>query len=178
MNTDEKIYIENAEIKKGLIDLAQSLRPTHKIDLIFNAEISLNSAHRKIKYFDTQVHRKLLGKYYYKKPSHRRIISICFPEHIDNNLHYHGIIWVPEKFHDTFENTAIIAWLRACKSGYLEIGKLQTPSDIRQATNYCLKEIYKLQNYEHFVLSSQFWSSRIKSTTAAPPFPQCVSKLV
>ena len=178
MYTDEKIYAENAEIKDGLITLAQSLRPTHKVDLIFNADISLRSACRKIKHFDTQVHRKLVGKYFYKKPADQRIISICFPEHIDSNLHYHGVFRVPEQFHDKFQITAILAWLRVCQSGHLTISGLQNPSDIHQATNYCLKEIYKIQNYEHFVLSSEFWSSKIKSTPASSPFPQSVSKLV
>jgi len=181
MFTDEKIYSENSEIKDAIIEFALSLRPTHKIDIIFNKglsdkasaksqanlpdqKISLPAAYRKIKQFDAQVHQQLLGKYFYKKPFSRRILSICFPERIEKNFHYHGVFRVPANLQVNFETTAILEWFRVCRSGELVIRPLNDAEAIKQATDYCLKEIFKIQNYEHFVLSSQFWSPKIKST--------------
>ena len=169
------------EIKDAIIAFAISLQPTHKIDIIFNKglsdskavksqtcfphqKISLPAAYRKIKQFDAQVHQEFLGKYFYKKPDNRRIFSICFPERINKNFHYHGVFRVPASLQGNFETTAMLEWRRVCSSGDLVIRPINDADAIEQATDYCLKEIYKIQNYEHFVLSSQFWSPKIKST--------------
>jgi hypothetical protein len=106
----------------------------------------------------------LLGKYYYKKPANRRIFSICFPERLESNFHYHGVFRVPSTLQSTFETTAMLEWFKVCRSGELTIRQISDAEAIKEATDYCLKEIYKIQNYENFVLSSQFWSPKIKST--------------
>lgn len=113
MYTDEKIFLENNEIKQAFITLAKTMNPTHKIDIAFNtvrsekaksrkskltdeSKISLNAARRRLCRFDALINQIFLGKYFYRKPPNRRILSICFPENIDSNFHYHGVFRVPD----------------------------------------------------------------------------------
>jgi hypothetical protein len=165
----------------ALIDLALTIMPSHKIDIVFNTvrsnkakprknkknkerKLSINAARRLLRLFDAEINKYFLGKYYYKKPSCRRILSLLFPENIDSNLHYHGVFYVPKEFHDEFEKIAILTWLKVNKSGSLKIRPLLTKADIHQATDYCIKNIYVFQNYEQYVLSSEFWSSKMKGS--------------
>ena len=181
MLTEEIIFQQNDEIKLGLRELANSLNPTHSIDFIYNYETDEDRQregfHRKfynkekallrrrdeLKLFHASLERKLLGKYFYRKPAKDRIKSICFPEHIDSNVHYHGIFSIPKRYHDKFTNLAIMSWLKICKSGHLEILPLITDDQRIGKINYCHKEIFKLQNYESFVLHSEFWSFKKKA---------------
>lgn len=176
MRIKEVIYLQNDEIKQGLTDLTDSLNPTHSIDFIYNYETAkdrqregrflkfydkekaLQRRRDQIKLFHASIERKLLGKYVYRKPAKERIKSICFPEHIDTNVHYHGIFSIPKRYHVKFANLAIMTWLKICKSGHLEILPLTTHEQRLGKINYCHKEIFTLQNYENFVLYSEFWS--------------------
>jgi|GEM_PF-6645888 len=176
MLIEEVIYLQNDEIKQGLTDLTYSLNPTHSIDFIYNYETAedrkregrflkfynkekaLQRRKGQINLFHADMERKLLGKYFYRKPAKDRIKSICFPEHIDSNVPYHGIYSIPNKYHAKFTNLAIISWLKICRSGHLEILPLTTTEQRIGKINYCHKKIFTLQNYENFVLHSEFWS--------------------
>lgn len=181
MLTEELICLQNDEIKKGLTDIAYSLNPTHSIDFVYNYETdedrqregiyrkfynkekALLRRRGQLNLFHANIERKLLGKYFYKKPAKDRIKSICFPEHINTNVHYHGIFSIPKRYHAKFTNLAILSWLRICKSGHLEILPLITDDQRIGKIDYCHKEIFKLQNYENFVLASEFWSFKKKT---------------
>lgn len=181
MLTEEIIFLKNNEIKQGLTDLAYSLKPTHSIDFIYNYETAIDRQnegrfpkfydkekallHRRdqLKLFHASIERKLLGKYFYRKPAKDRIKSICFPEHIDTNVHYHGIFSIPNRYHAKFTNLAIMSWFKICKQGRLEILPLITEEQRIGKIDYCHKEIFKLQNYEGFVLHSEFWSFKKKA---------------
>ena len=163
MLIEELIYLQNDEIKKGLTDLALSLVPTHAVDFAFNRDRSTDGSKHDLKLFHAGIERKLLGKYFYRKPAKDRIKSICFVEHIDSNLHYHGLFSVPNRFHDTFTNKAIKTWVKICPSGHLVITPLPTEPEVYIKSNYAHKELFKLQNSENFVRHSQFWSFAKKS---------------
>lgn len=163
MLLEEVISLQNDEIKKGLTDLALSLAPTHAIDFVFNNERSIEGSKYDLKLFHAGVERKQLGKYFYRKPAKDRIKSICFVEHIEDNLHYHGLFSIPKQFHDRFMIRSVHTWLKICPSGHLVITPLPTEPEVYIKSNYAHKEIFKLQNYENFVLHSQFWSFAKKS---------------
>jgi hypothetical protein len=192
MLTEELICLQNDEIKLGLRELANSLNPTHSIDFIYNyrtakdikneiereglyprfynSEKALLRRRDQLKLFHAEIERKLLGKYFYRKPAKDRIKSICFPEHINSNVHYHCIFSIPKRYHAKFTKIAIKIWLNICKSGHLEILPLITDDQRIGKIDYCHKEIFKLQNYESFVLHSEFWSFKKKAhdETAVP----------
>jgi len=170
MLLEDFISLHNAENKQGLLDLALSLAPTHNIDFNFNRERSIEGSKEEINFFHAGIERKILGKYFYRKPARERIKSICFIEHIDSNLHYHGLVHIPKHYHSKFNNQAIKTWLKICPSGWLEITPIPTEPEIFIKSNYAHKEIFKLQNYENFVLHSEFWSFKKEACdeTAVP----------
>jgi hypothetical protein len=158
MLTEDIIFQQSKEIKQGLTDLAISLAPTHNIDFVFNQDRSIEGTRKDLNRFLMRVETNMLGKFFYRKPADERIKSICFVEHIETNIHYHGLLHIPQHFHDRFTIKAIKAWLKICPSGSLKITPIPTEPEIFIKSNYAHKEIYKLQNYENFVLHSEFWS--------------------
>lgn len=185
MYTDEKLIAESSAFRRALIDLVVSIKPTHFATMAINHEksiymkkndkyevkrllhpdLSIEARNRLLKHFHSNLEQNIFRtKYFYKMPKEMRVQSICFPEHSNRNIHYHGLFVIPDIFQSNVEFEAIKAWQKVCKKGTIQMVKLQSPEDIYRTTNYSLKEIYKQQNYESFVIASEFWkpSSRVQ----------------
>ena len=191
MLIEDVLIQRNEQIKEALRDFANSLKPTHSIDFVYNYETTedrkregfyrkfynkekvLERRRNDLKRFHEIVERKLLGKYYYRKHAKYRIKSICHPEHLDSNPHYHGIFSIPKRYHAKFIKIADDAWKEICKSGHLEILPLITDDQRKGKISYCHKEVFKIQNYENFVLHSEFWSFK-KNTCDKTTVPHLV----
>lgn len=144
---------------------------THFVTFNFNRDETLASATAKIRLWHAGVDRQLLGKRFNKTPAEKRTFFYAFFEHIDTNLHAHALLICPD---DRFNPIAKAVWKRLVPSGDLHIGNDQAdinhgvtlPVDLHQpitspegreyAVRYALKEQWKAENYQHFILSSAF----------------------
>lgn len=65
------------------------------IHLFFNSDVSLPKAGRVVTQCFRDVDRKLLGTRFHKKPASRRTTGVILFEHLQTNLHAHGLLRVP-----------------------------------------------------------------------------------
>lgn len=132
---------------------------THFTTLVFNKQETLDSARDKLKKFHANIDQKIIGVNWYKKPQDQRTFFIAFPEHIQSNLHYHLLMKINEEHIERFERHAPIVWEKLVKSGSINIQPFRIANKANGSQGhsaYCLKEQYKNQNYQSFIISREF----------------------
>lgn len=167
MLIEQKIYAESRQIRRALVRLSLHLNPSHFLTPALNRTERPDVAARMLKELYAAIDRKLFGKNFYKLNSIQRTISINFPEHMESNYHFHSFIHVPKSKRVKFQFYSKYfeaAWRDISKSGNLKIIPIYTLKDACRAVNYSLKENFKFQNYENFIVSSEFWNSNCSRT--------------
>lgn len=128
---------------------------TYFVTLVFNRCETIDSARKKLRMFHQKLDRKILGVDWYKKPHDQRTFFIAFPEHIASNLHYHLLVKVRDEYKGRFEEHAPSVWEGLVKSGSINIQEIY---DERGLISYCVKEQHKNQNFQSFIISTEFSS--------------------
>lgn len=167
MLIEQKIYAESRQIRRALVRLSLHLNPSYFLTPALNRTERPDVAARMLKELHATIDKKLFGKNFYKLKPNQRTISINFPEHMESNYHFHSFIHVPEakrvKF-QLYSKYFETVWREISKSGNLKILPISTTKDACRAINYSLKESFKFQNYENFIISSEFWNSSNSKT--------------
>lgn len=149
-------------LQASLTDVILNLRPNIFLTLVFNRETSPTFARNSLKHFFSNVERRCLGKDYYKQAPAERLIAVAFPERLTSNFHYHVIGHLPRQQLVTVPIYAKVTWSRLCPAGSLVIDHLGDDIDCAKAASYSCKEVFKAQNYENFIVSTEFWNSSLK----------------
>lgn len=157
--TQELLEREFKQNRAAFIDFFIQLKVNFCVTHIFNIDdLSIGSGTKKMGHFFYNLERKLFNtKYPYKLPKPRRLIALCYPEHLDSNLHFHSLIVVPPKCCSLMELYSHRCWNKLVPSGQVEVRRIRTVEETFKASTYSIKDIWKERNYESFVLSSQFW---------------------
>jgi hypothetical protein len=145
-----------------------TIKPNIEMKLQASAANRSLNAPRFFKEYHYELDRVLFGKYFYKNPIDQRTFFIAIPEHPNCNIHFHLLMIVPREKQVKFELHAKSVLHKILPSASMHIAKLKTETDIRMTTFYSCKDSINLENYENFIISTQF--SRLKYQRPACSF--------
>lgn len=167
MLMQEKLWLEKHETEEAFKKLIGALRPTCWGTFVTNQFLPLTVGRRMLTEFHVQAEQRILGKYFYRYPE-RRILSICFPEHIDGELHYHAPMYVAPELLPKFSVYAPSIWKQICPSGDGLFCKLKSSDDVFGTGKYSIKDTWRIENYENFIVSTEGWNPKTRITCGAP----------
>ena len=97
-------HSQRIQNKQEFTKWMDSLEPTFFITFVFNRKFANRNVEQLVTYgkerlnkFHKYIHRKLLGRYWYKPEKinpQEHILMVLLPQDITTNLHYHGIVVV------------------------------------------------------------------------------------
>ena len=160
------------EFNKWMLSLDQTFFVTFVFNSKFanqNAEQLVTYGKQKLNKFHKYIHKKLLGKYWYKPEiidPQEHILMVLLPQDITTNLHFHGIvvvknssmfpnkvrmfqehsnrIWNTNKELSTGNRDVIVP------NGFVDI---QEPNSIQKVSRYSTRKQDQFENYEHYYIS-------------------------
>lgn len=156
--TDSYFYKRNI-LSPALQDMFVSINPEWHITANFNRFTTPNAAKSKLRHWSSYVDRKLFGRTYYKIPADRRLFFFAIPEigTASTYLHYHLLARLPLDRHEHFAAIAESTWTRIVPTGSLFVQRISdTEADQQRVIAYDLKDIGKQDNYDNFIISSEF----------------------
>lgn len=125
---------------------------THFVTLSMNDYQNIEDVRRKVRELHSRIDRRLLGSKWYKKPKDQRTFFIGFHEHINSNHHVHLLMRVKPEFERYIEGIVGYEWCHLTEKGTVDIQSIYSDGCVP----YCLKEQYKSQNFESFIVSTEF----------------------
>ena len=149
-----------------------SLDPTFFITFVFNRKFENQNVeqvttygNQKLTKFHKYIHRKILGRYWYKYPK-EHIVMVLFPQDIKTNLHYHGVVVMenskrfPNKT-KMFQEHSYRIWntnkklQTGCRDVIVPNGSvdIQTPECSNKVSRYSTRKQDQFENYEHYFIS-------------------------
>ena len=149
-----------------------SLDPTFFITFVFNRKFENQNVeqvttygNQKLTKFHKYIHRKILGRYWYKYPQ-ENIVMVLFPQDIKTNLHYHGVVVMenskrfPNKT-KMFQEHSYRIWntnkklQTGCRDVIVPNGSvdIQTPECSNKVSRYSTRKQDQFENYEHYFIS-------------------------
>ena len=165
--------IENQiAFKKWMMEI----QPTFFITFVYNRKFSNKNVEQMVSYgkeklhkFHKYIHRKLLGKYWYKQEivsQEEHIVMVLLPQNITTNLHFHGVVVVkntkmfPKKVEMFLEHSSQIWTLdKKLSTGNRDVivqnGSvcIERPKSINRVSKYSTREQDLYENYEHYYIS-------------------------
>ena len=144
------------ELKLAVQELVLSTEPRIIATLVFNSYASLSRGYTALGRLHKKIDRKLFGKHFYKTGTKKRTYFTAFPEHIGTNLHYHMLLRPQEQFVDKVVQIAPTIWKQICPQGNMKLTTLKSEDDVRAVSFYSTKDCFKEENFENFIISSQF----------------------
>ena len=166
MSEIESTYNSHAvrkELQDAMRSFVISLNPAYFVTANFNVpDMTLQQSRDALNEFDKRVNRRFYNKKFCKQNLSDRLFFIAFPEHLNSNLHYHLLTRVPEQKKALFEIYAHYELTQVIPSASLHICKLKTQDDIRKVSYYSCKDNFKIENYENFIVSTEFMSLKKK----------------
>lgn len=155
MTTSKYTYSINPSILQQMVPFLCDQNFTHFITLCMNDFQTVDVVRNRVRELHGRLDRGLLGSKWYKKPSDERTFFIGFHEHIDSNHHIHLLMRVKPQHEERMFQIIIPEWLHLTPKGTVKIKPIDR---LDTCSGYCLKEQYKLQNYESFIVSTEFIS--------------------
>jgi hypothetical protein len=150
-------YEKAKALQEALGELVLSIAPNMFVTLKPNdPEITKYRVRRLLRYFHASIDRKCMGNYYYRAPLTERSLSIGFVEHINSEIHYHLMMRVQPRYLPRFEIYGGQIWKQICPSGTSKLCKISTRFDLERISAYVRKETFKAENYENFVITTEF----------------------
>ena len=130
--------------------------------LNFNKYLSTDAAYTLLRKFHRELDRTLFSKRFYEVPEEQRTFFIAMPEHLNSNFHYHMLMKPPALAFKTFSDAASSVCSKNFPASSFHISKLNSTDDVRKTSFYSCKDLINQENYETFVVSTQFLSSKKK----------------
>lgn len=143
------------KLKNALQELVTGSEYNCFITLSFYQPRTLDSARTTLKVLDKRVCRKLLGKKWFMKIDARPHF-VAFPEKPGTNAHWHLLAYHSEP--ETYCRVMEEQWSGLVESGQFWSEPINTSEDKARIANYCIKDQWQRDLYEHFILSSEFTS--------------------
>jgi hypothetical protein len=146
------------ELKKALRELVLSTEPRVFATAVFNDYASTDRARSALRRLHANLDRKIFGRYFYKTAPQKRTFFFAFPEHVRSNLHFHLMIRPPANSTDRLLTVAPAIWKKICPQGNLKLCPLDREDDLRMTSYYSVKDSFIEENFERFIISSEFCS--------------------
>jgi hypothetical protein len=148
---------ENRRIKQAVRDMLLEMDAEYFVTANFNGDRNYAAARNALKAWHARIDRKLLGGKWSKKARHERTQYAAFVEHVDSNIHWHLLLKLGDGVDaGRFEAVAADCWQQLVKSGELDVKKLNTAGDRMRTANYVVKDLWRHEAIERFVLSDEF----------------------
>lgn len=111
----------------------------------------------KLKIWHAAIDKRLHGHKFYDLPDEDRVFFIAVPEWGTSglNLHWHLLVRVPTESKAKFLEHAPTLWKKFVPPGDMLVQEIPA-ADQEKVAGYVLKDISKLSNWEHVILSPEF----------------------
>lgn len=153
----KSFYDRRKELKEAIRQLAFSTDPKLFVTAVFNDFISISRARTVLKRFHRNVDYKFYGSSFSSADRSKRTFFFAFPENLNSNFHYHLLLTPPTGKTERFIEVAEPIWKKLCPSGNLKIDFIRTEEDRRKISFYSTKDCFIEQNFEHFIISTEFF---------------------
>ncbi|MBK6927621.1 MAG: hypothetical protein IPH15_08745 [Comamonadaceae bacterium] len=117
----------NTPMRDALKQMLRDFPAKYNLNLVFHQRINLEAANKKVKHWHRHMSRRLFGRNFRKLPADQRIEFLLLPERGLANLHYHGLIRLPETHVAFFERIALTRWRHVAFKGTLHFAPLSDP---------------------------------------------------
>jgi hypothetical protein len=167
---------QRIETKDAFMKWFLDIEPTFFITFVYNRKFHNPNVEQVVSYgkdklnkFHKYIHKKLLGKYWYKPEiinPKEHIEMVLLPQKIKSNLHFHGIVNVkntkmfPKKVKMFLEYSSRLWNLdRELSTGNRDVivpsGSvcIERPNSINKVSWYSTRDQDKYENYEHYYIS-------------------------
>jgi hypothetical protein len=114
----------NTPMRDELKKMLREFPAKHHLTLAFHQQINMESATKKVKHWHNHMSRRLFGRHFRDLPSDQRIEFLLLPEGGHANLHFHGLIRLPETHQPYFERIAQYRWRRVAFKGTLHFAPI------------------------------------------------------
>ena len=111
-------------IRDGLKEMLREFPAKHHLNLAFHQQINLEAATKKVKHWHRHMSRRLFGRNFRDLPADQRIEFFLLPEGGRADLHFHGLIRLPETHVAYFERIALARWRHVAFKGTLKFGPI------------------------------------------------------
>ncbi len=135
METD---YGHNKKLQQAWAEFAETFEPNFFVTLTDPTEPHLATMREKLGKLCGRIDRAVLGKKFARRLPHERTDGIFFIEHVDSNIHAHGLLRVPNASFEEFDALTKMQWHRVCRDGRYD---LQEVYDCAGVARYCAKEM-------------------------------------
>jgi hypothetical protein len=115
---------DNTPMRDALKKMLREFPAKHHLTLAFHQQINMESATKKVKHWHRHMSRRLFGRHFRDLPPDQRIEFLLLPEGGLANLHFHGLIRLPETHQAYFERIAQYRWKRVALKGTLHFAPL------------------------------------------------------
>lgn len=107
-------------MRTGVKQMLQDFNAQHALTLAFHEPcLSLQRAESKISKWHFRMMHRLFGRQFAQLPSNRLIEFLLVPEGGIANLHYHGLIRIPNSHLAYFQRIALNRWRSVARKGTL-----------------------------------------------------------
>ena len=109
-------------MRDDLQTMLREYQAKHHLTLAFHQQINMEAATKKIQHWHRHMSRRLFGRNFRDLPPDQRIEFLLLPEGGHANLHFHGVIRLPETHKRYFERIALSRWRHVAFKGTLHFG--------------------------------------------------------
>jgi hypothetical protein len=132
-------HVNYSDLREGFVELmAHTIQPNVFLTLVTNAEGSPMKLRRAIKDLLARLDRALLGPKWQKQSKDQRTEGVFIIEHVESNIHAHGMLRLPSFDEAEIYMTVGTFWNKLCPSGNSCFRLLE---DALVCARYCTKEM-------------------------------------
>ncbi len=119
-------------LRDALKQMLREFDASHIITLAFHEQINTSKATWRIGGWHRQVMKRLFGRSFADRPRNESIEFLLLPEAGAANLHFHGVIHVPETHVAYFERYALPRWRHFAKKGTHDFQPVRKSTEQRE----------------------------------------------
>lgn len=157
-DSQDMTYDHRKELQVALRNFITDMNLPLFITISFNTEMTYRRAVKVLNELQKNLDRKMFGRRFFKKSKDDRIFFIAVPEHFNSNLHFHKLLKIPKHKELFFIFNAWFYLRQLVPSATIQISRLTTAEDVRATSFYSCKDAINSENYNKFVISTQFAS--------------------
>lgn len=135
-------YQQNKQLQDAWVEFTAAFKPTFFVTLTDPTERNLTVMKSLLSKYCGRIDRALLGKKFEFLPAEERTDGIFFIEHVESNIHAHGLLRVPQVSEEALGALTKKQWHRVCRDGKCDV---QAVYDCDGVARYCTKEMMRFQ---------------------------------
>lgn len=125
------------DLRPAYVEMCQRLNLQYFVTLATNRSGTVDGIRRQARDYCARIDRKLLGHMWHKHPAEARTDGLFFVEHVNSNIHLHGLLRFPTGNEEGLRMTSALIWQKICPSGSVTLTHIRSLPD---AVRYCTKE--------------------------------------